>query len=196
MENNRLDQESYQDEALNIIEAVLFASGEPMPVDRLCKVLEADEKIIKDLCEKLSRRIEERGGALELVRMEDKYQLCTKAQYGGFIRAALDMRRSTPLSQAAMEVLAIIAYNEPVTKNLIESVRGVDCSGVVSSLLAKGLITEHGRLDIPGRPMLYKTSELFLRCFGISSIKDLPQLPGTGEDGQIEGQTLLIESEE
>ena len=185
-----------ENESLNIIEAVLFAGGEPTPVDRLCKVLETGESSVKALCGKLADRIAAQDGALELVRMEDKYQLCTKAEYGGFIRAALDMRRSTPLSQAAMETLAIVAYNEPVSKNLIENVRGVDCSGVVSSLLAKGLIAEHGRLDAPGRPMLYKTSELFLRCFGLLSIKELPRLPGEDADGQIEGQTILIENED
>ena len=127
------------------------------------------------------------GSALEIVRIEDKLQLCTKKEYAQYIRTALDMRRNAPLSQAAMEVLAIIAYNEPVTKNLVERVRGVDCSGVISSLMAKGLIEEKGRLDLPGRPMLYKTSELFLRCFGLTSLKQLPKLPDDSDD-QIDGQ--------
>ena len=172
---------------------MLFASGEPVSAERLARVLEIDEKRAEALCLALADRIAESEGALELVHLEDKFQICTKSEYGGFIRTALDMRRNTPLSQAALEVLAIIAYNEPVTKNLIESVRGVDCSGVVSSLLQKELIQEKGRLDIPGRPMLYETSELFLRCFGLSSIKNLPALPSERDSEQIEGQVSVDE---
>lgn len=172
---------------------MLFASGEPVSAERLAKVLEIDEKRAEELCLALADRMAESDGALELVRLEDKFQICTKAEYGGFIRTALDMRRNTPLSQAALEVLAIIAYNEPVTKNFIESIRSVDCSGVVSSLLQKGLIQEKGRLDIPGRPMLYETSELFLRCFGLSSIKNLPALPPERDPEQIEGQVSVEE---
>ena len=178
-------------ELLRAIEAVLFASGEPMSVDRLAQVLEIDEETAMNLVEKLADKIEESGSALQIVRMEDKYQLCTRSEYAGYIRSALELRRNTPLSPAAMEVLAIVAYTEPVTKNLIESVRGVDCSGVVSSLLVKGLIKECGRLDLPGRPMLYKTSDLFLRCFGIESLSQLPKLPGDAESEQIEGQSVV-----
>lgn len=178
-------------ELLRAIEAVLFASGEPIPVDRLAQVLEIDEETAVNLLGKLSDKIDESGSALQIVRMDDKYQLCTRSEYAPYIRSALELRRNTPLSQAAMEVLAIVAYNEPVTKNLIESVRGVDCSGVVSSLLAKGLIVECGRLDLPGRPMLYRTSELFLRCFGIESLNQLPKLPGDIDSEQIEGQSIV-----
>lgn len=178
-------------ELLRALEAVLFASGEPIPVDRLAQVLEIDEETTVNLIGKLSDKIDESGSALQIVRMDDKYQLCTRSEYASYIRSALELRRNTPLSQAAMEVLAIVAYNEPVTKNLIESVRGVDCSGVVSSLLAKGLIVECGRLDLPGRPMLYKTSELFLRCFGIESLNQLPKLPGDIDSEQIEGQSIV-----
>lgn len=178
-------------ELLRALEAVLFASGEPIPVDRLAQVLEIDEETAVNLIGKLSDKIDESGSALQIVRMDDKYQLCTRSEYASYIRSALELRRNTPLSQAAMEVLAIVAYNEPVTKNLIESVRGVDCSGVVSSLLAKGLIVECGRLDLPGRPMLYKTSELFLRCFGIESLNQLPKLPGDIDSEQIEGQSIV-----
>lgn len=178
-------------ELLRALEAVLFASGEPIPVDRLAQVLEIDEETAVNLIGKLSDKIDESGSALQIVRMDDKYQLCTRSEYAPYIRSALELRRNTPLSQAAMEVLAIVAYNEPVTKNLIESVRGVDCSGVVSSLLAKGLIVECGRLDLPGRPMLYKTSELFLRCFGIESLNQLPKLPGDIDSEQIEGQSIV-----
>ena len=175
------------DKICSAIEAVLFASGEPVAISRLAEVFDTDHDTMVGLCARLEDRIVASGSALEIVRIEDKLQLCTKKEYAQYIRTALDMRRNAPLSQAAMEVLAIIAYNEPVTKNLVERVRGVDCSGVISSLMAKGLIEEKGRLDLPGRPMLYKTSELFLRCFGLTSLKQLPKLPDDSDD-QIDGQ--------
>lgn len=170
---------------------MLFASGEPMQVSRIAHVLGIDEQTTDGLCRQLGDRIEQSGSSLELVHTDDKYQLCTKSQYASYIRDALELRRNTPLSQAAMEVLAIIAYNGPVTRNLIETVRGVDCSAVVSGLLAKGLIEERGRLDLPGRPMLYATSALFLRCFGLESLKQLPPLPAERDIDQIEGQTSV-----
>lgn len=175
-------------EIYRAIEALLFASGEPVSVGRIADVLELDEKSVTAFCLQLSDKLEETGSALEIVHMEDKFQLCTRAQYAPYIRSMLEMRRNTPLSQAAMEVLAIVAYNEPVTRNLVEQVRGVDCSGVISSLLAKGLIEEKGRLELPGRPMQYKTSDLFLRCFGMQSLAELPRLPGDKDDEQLEGQ--------
>lgn len=179
-------------EAIRTIEAVLFASGEPVALSRLSQVLDIDEDTVVALCNKLSDRMDEADSALVLVRTEDKFQICTRAEYAPYIRAALELRRNTPLSAAAMEVLAIIAYNEPVTRNLIERVRGVDCSGVISSLLSKGLIEEKGRLDLPGRPMQYQTSALFLRCFGIQSLSQLPKLPDDDDD-QIDGQMTVEE---
>jgi len=175
-------------EIYRAIEAMLFASGEPVSVGRFVEVLELDEKAVITFCLQLADKYEDMGSGLEIVRIEDKFQLCTKAQYAPYIRAMLELRRNTPLSQAAMEVLAIVAYNEPVTRNLIEQVRGVDCAGVISSLLSKGLIEEKGRLDLPGRPMQYKTTDLFLRCFGMQSLAELPRLPGDTDDEQIEGQ--------
>ena len=98
------------------------------------------------------------------------------------MRDALELKRNTPLSQAAMEVLAVVAYNQPVTKAFVEQVRGVDCSGVIGSLVQKGLLEERGRMELPGRPLLYGTTENFLRCFGLSSIGELPP-PPRGEEG-------------
>ena len=176
-------------EICRAIEAVLFASGEPVAVDKLGQVLDLDEETVTALCGKLADSLDDAGSSLEVVRTDDKFQLCTRSQYAPYIRAALEIKRNTPLSPAAMEVLAIIAYNEPVTRNLVERVRGVDCSGVISSLLQKGLIEEKGRLDLPGRPMQYKTSSLFLRCFGIESLDELPRLPDDKRDGdQLYGQ--------
>ena len=112
--------------------------------------------------------------------------MCTKSSYADYIRKALDIRRNTPLSQAAMETLAIVAYNQPVTRAFIDQVRGVDCGAVVQGLVAKNLVEEKGRLELPGRPLLYGTTPDFLRCFGLSSLEELPPLPQKEENGMQE----------
>ena len=129
------------------IEAVLFASGEPVAATRLAEVLELDLETAVRLADDWLQDVNTRGGGLLAVRLGDKYQLCTNKAYAGYVRRAMDIRRNTPLSQAAMEVLAIVAYNQPVTKAFIEQVRGVDCGAVVQGLAAKGLIEEKGRLE-------------------------------------------------
>ena len=116
--------------------------------------------------------------------------MCSNPQYAEYVRRILDMRRNTPLSQAGMEVLAIVAYNQPVTKAFVEQVRGVDCSGVLGSLTAKGLIEERGRLELPGRPLLYGTTPNFLRCLNISSLSELPPLE---KSRQTENETSEME---
>ena len=168
------------------IEAVLFASGEPVAATRLAEVLELDLETAVRLADDWLQDVNTRGGGLLAVRLGDKYQLCTNKTYAGYVRRAMDIRRNTPLSQAAMEVLAIVAYNQPVTKAFIEQVRGVDCGAVVQGLAAKGLIEEKGRLDLPGRPLLYGTTADFLRCFGVSTLDELPPLPQKEEDGMVE----------
>ena len=168
------------------IEAVLFASGEPGAATRLAEVLELDLETAVRLADDWLQDVNTRGGGLLAVRLGDKYQLCTNKTYAGYVRRAMDIRRNTPLSQAAMEVLAIVAYNQPVTKAFIEQVRGVDCGAVVQGLAAKGLIEEKGRLELPGRPLLYGTTADFLRCFGVSTLDELPPLPQKEEDGMVE----------
>ena len=168
------------------IEAVLFASGEPVAATRLAEVLELDLETAVRLADDWLQDVNTRGGGLLAVRLGDKYQLCTNKTYAGYVRRAMDIRRNTPLSQAAMEVLAIVAYNQPVTKAFIEQVRGVDCGAVVQGLPAKGLIEEKGRLELPGRPLLYGTTADFLRCFGVSTLDELPPLPQKEEDGMVE----------
>ncbi len=180
-------------ELRSAVEAILFACGEPVATDRLAEVLETDEQTIHYVCRELSEMLTDNGRGITLVKVDDRYQLCTVDKFAPQIRAMLDIRRNTPLSAAAMETLAVIAYNEPVTKNFIERVRGVDCSGVVSSLVVKGLIEECGRLEVPGRPMLYKTTLQFLRCFGLESLENLPALPGETASGEIEGQMSIEE---
>ncbi len=159
------------------IEAVLFASGEPIEVSRLAETLELDEETTKSFAEELMSEINSRKGGICMVRMDDSYQLCTNRDYADYVRHALEIRRNTPLSQAAMEVLAIVAYNQPVTRAYVEQVRGVDCSAVMQGLVTKGLIEEKGRLELPGRPLIYGTTVNFLRCFGVSSLEELPPLP-------------------
>ena len=168
------------------IEAVLFASREPVAATRLAEELEVDLETAVRLPDDRLQDVNTRGGGLLAVRLGDKYQLCTNKTYAGYVRRAMDIRRNTPLSQAAMEVLAIVAYNQPVTKAFIEQVRGVDCGAVVQGLAAKGLIEEKGRLELPGRPLLYGTTADFLRCFGVSTLDELPPLPQKEEDGMVE----------
>lgn len=168
-------------ELMPMLEAVLFAMGEPIEIERLCVALELDEIVVRDLLDKLQNKYEDESSGICLLRLENKYQLCTKKQYADKIRAVIEVKKNAPLSQAAFEVLAIIAYNQPVTKAYIESVRGVDCSAVISNLCGKSLIEEKGRLDLPGRPLIYGTTPEFLRCFCISSLDELPELPTSAE---------------
>ena len=158
------------------MEAILFASGEPVTVSRLADILDMDPETAVKLLERLAQTYEDRGSGLRIMRLQNSFQICTDPACAVFIQKALDLRRSTPLSQAAFEVLAVVAYNQPVSKAFIEQVRGVDCSGVVGSLVEKGLLEERGRLDAPGRPLLYGTTFHFLRCFGISSLEELPEI--------------------
>ncbi len=168
-------------ELMSMLEAVLFAMGEPIEIERLCVALELDEIVVRDILEKLQEKYEDESSGICLLRLENKYQLCTKKQYADKIRAVIEVKKNAPLSQAAFEVLAIIAYNQPVTKAYIESVRGVDCSAVISNLCGKSLVEEKGRLDLPGRPLIYGTTPEFLRCFCISSLDELPELPASAE---------------
>lgn len=172
------------------MEAVIFASGEPVAASRLAEVLDLDLETVIRLADDWMQDVNTRGGGLTAVRLDDSYQLCTNREYAGYVRQAMDIRRNTPLSQAAMEVLAIVAYNQPVTRAFIEQVRGVDCGAVVQGLAIKGLIEEKGRLELPGRPLLYGTTANFLRCFGISSLEQLPPLPQKDEEAAMVETTL------
>ena len=165
------------DEKISIIEAILFASGDPIEFDKLALGAGVDISDLHKLIPILNSNYRDRGSAFEVLRLEDSYQLATLEKYAPYIRAALESKRTAMLSPAAMETLTIIAYNQPVTRSFVEDVRGVDSSGVITNLLEKELIEEAGRLDVPGKPLTFKTTANFLRCFGLSSIKDLPPLP-------------------
>lgn len=164
-------------EMQSTLEAVLFAAGEPIELSRLAQALEVDELLLSQLLENLAAKYDEENAGICLLRLDDQYQLCSRREYADAVRKVLEVKRNAPLSQAAFEVLAIIAYNQPVTKSFIEQIRGVDCSAVLSSLLQKSLIEERGRLDLPGRPLIYGTTPDFLRVFCISSLDELPSLP-------------------
>ncbi len=177
------------------LEAMLFACGDPVEASRLADVLELDVESVTKMLSCLSDTYEERSSGLRLIRVDGKYQICTREEYGDDVRKLLEIKKNTPLSQAAFEVLAIIAYNKTVTKSFIEQIRGVDCSGSISNLVQKGLIEEKGRLDLPGRPLVYGTTDRFLRCFSLSSLDDLPDLPNHEEENKENGQTTLFDEE-
>lgn len=171
-------------------EAILFAGGEPVSLDRIAQVLGVRTPVIDSIVSALQEKYNTPASGIQLMRLGGSAQFCTNPAYVEPVREVLDLKRGTPLSQAAMEVLAVVAYNQPVTKAFVEQVRGVDCSGVLSSLMQKDLLEERGRLELPGRPLLYGTTETFLRCFQLSSIEDLPPPPQRGEEGlpEEEGQ--------
>ncbi len=167
----------------NAAEAVIFASGTPVELSKIAQGLNIGMLQAVSICDGLVEEYAKAQRGIRIVRLNDSYQMCTAEEYADDIRAVMDIKRNSPLSQAASEVLAIIAYNQPVTKAFIEQVRGVDCSGVVSSLIARQLIEEKGRLELPGRPLVYGTTEHFLLCFNISSLDELPPLPNEEEQG-------------
>lgn len=171
-----------QEILLGRIEAILFAAGEPLPLDRIAQVLGMRTYAIEELIDRLQEKYNTPESGIHLLRLENTAQFTTNPAYIEPVREVLELKRNTPLSQAAMEVLAVVAYNQPVTKAFVEQVRGVDCSGVIASLMQKELIEERGRLELPGRPLLYGTTETFLRCFQISSVDELPPPPNQNND--------------
>jgi segregation and condensation protein B len=172
---------------LSAAEAVLFAAGEPLELDRLAGALELEPEQIQELVGALSERLDRRDGGVCLLRLGDKVQLCTRPEYADVVRAALERGRTQPLTPAALEVLAVVSYHQPVTRAYIEQVRGVDCGHVISGLCQKRLLEERGRLDLPGRPLLYGTTEEFLKCFCMESLEELPQLPEADTHLEREG---------
>ena len=165
------------DEMQAAVEAILFASGDPIEYEKIAEALEIEPDYALNLLMNLGAQLDERGSGICLVRMDNRFQLCTRSEYSDKVRAVLEIKKNSPLSNAAFEVLAVVAYNQPVTKSFVEQVRGVDCSGVMATLCQKGLIEEKGRLDLPGRPLLYGTTPEFLKCFSVSSLDELPELP-------------------
>lgn len=159
------------------VEAILFAAGEPLEPDKIAASLLIDKEMAVKIIRRLADDYEEGQRGICILELDGKYQMTTRLQYARQIRQALEIKRNTPLSPAAFEVLAVVAYNQPVTKAFADQVRGVDCGGVINSLCQKGLIEEKGRLELPGRPLVYGTTDAFLRCFCLRSLEELPPLP-------------------
>lgn len=174
-------------EICSAIESVLFANGSPLSAEKIAEAIGIDKNTVIKLTNNLiDRYIEEKRG-IRIIKFEnDRYQMCSNPDNAEYIRNIMAIKKNSPLSSASMEVLAVIAYNQPVTKAFVEQIRGVDCSGIISNLMSKALIEEKGRLELPGRPLLYGTTDNFLRCFNISSIEDLPPLPQNKENKKDE----------
>lgn len=168
------------------IEGILFAAGDPIPVERLCLALGQDQETVDGACQRIADEYSFERRGIRLVRLENSWQMCSAPEQAAYIRKVLENRKPARLSQPALEVLAIVAYFQPVTRAYIEQVRGVDSSYTVGLLLERELIQEAGRLAVPGRPMQFRTTQNFLRSFGLASLDDLPELAcTTREDAQI-----------
>ena len=167
------------------VEGILFASGEPVHIDRICLAAELDRPTAELVLQKLMDYYSFGRRGMRLLRLEDSWQLCSAPEYADVIRRAFEIRKPAKLSQPALEVLTIIAYYQPTTRAYVDQIRGVDSSYTVGLLLDRHLIEEYGRLQVPGRPRLYRTTKAFLRAFHLNSLEDLPEMPGMEADGQL-----------
>ena len=167
------------------VEGILFASGEPVHIDRICLAAELDRPTAELVLQKLMDYYSFERRGMRLLRLEDSWQLCSAPEYADVIRRACEIRKPAKLSQPALEVLTIIAYYQPTTRAYVDQIRGVDSSYTVGLLLDRHLIEECGRLQVPGRPRLYRTTKAFLRAFHLNSLEDLPEMPGMEADGQL-----------
>ena len=167
------------------VEGILFASGEPVNIDRICLAAELDRPTAELVLQKLMDYYSFERRGMRLLRLEDSWQLCSAPEYADVIRRAFEIRKPAKLSQPALEGLTIIAYYQPTTRAYVDQIRGVDSSYTVGLLLDRHLIEECGRLQVPGRPRLYRTTKAFLRAFHLNSLEDLPEMPGMEADGQL-----------
>lgn len=167
------------------IEGILFASGEPVHIDRICVAMDMDRPTVELVLRRLADHYSYEHRGVRLLRMEDTYQMCSAPDYADYIRKAFEIRKPAKLSQPALEVLTIIAYYQPTTRAYVDQIRGVDSSYTVGLLLDRHLIEECGRLQVPGRPHLYRTTKAFLRAFHLNSLDELPEMPGLEADGQM-----------
>ena len=183
-------------EKLGAIEAILFASGEPVEIYRLSQASGVDTAALQSMIKLLNERYDDCGSGICIKKLENSYQMCTRTEFAPQIKLAMETKKSAPLSNAAMEALTVIAYNQPVSKGFVESVRGIDSSSVINNLVEKGLVEEAGRLDVPGKPIVYRTTAVFLRSFGLNSLAELPPLPGHSEQASLEEMELSDDSDE
>ena len=187
-----------QSKIKGIIEAILFAAGREVKINELMSALELSSEEIINSVESLKLDYERENRGLSIINLNDSYQLCTKKEYYEYIYPIFDKRSKPSLSQAALETLAIIAYNPRITRAEIEAIRGVSADACVYKLLEFGLVEEAGKTDLPGKPMSYKTTEEFLKMFGYTALKDLPELPRYKLDSnqQIVIDDLMEEKED
>jgi segregation and condensation protein B len=167
------------------IEAILFASGEPIAVDRICVAMEMDRPTVEQVLQKLMDYYAYERRGIRLLHIEDSWQLCSSPDHADVIRKAFEIRKPAKLSQPALEVLTIIAYYQPTTRAYVDQIRGVDSAYTMGLLQERKLIEECGRLQVPGRPHLYRTTKQFLRAFHLTSLDDLPEMPDLGGEGQM-----------
>ncbi len=176
------------------LEAILFAAGDSVPAARLSLILNVDEEEIFRLGSELAEKYEREQRGIRVLRLGAKLQMCSAPEYAPFISKTLEQRKPPMLSQPALETLAVVAYFQPVTRAYIDQVRGVDSSYTVSVLAERGLIEVCGRLEVPGRPSVFRTTEVFLRTMGISELSQLPPLPDlTGGEGVEKLQSAIDE---
>ena len=167
------------------VEAILFASGEPVRMDRICTALGIDRPAAEQVLQKLMDYYAYERRGIRLLKIEDSWQLCSAPDYAEYIRRAFEIRKPAKLSQPALEVLTIIAYYQPTTRAFVDQIRGVDSAYTMGLLQERKLIEECGRLQVPGRPHLYRTTKQFLRAFHLTSLEDLPEMPDLGGEGQM-----------
>lgn len=183
-----------EERLISAAEAILFVAGEPVETTRLAQTLCILDRDVEPLMNRLETRYEETDSAIRVLRLGTMWQLGTREEFAPIIRTAMEKKRMQPLSNAAMEALTIIAYNQPASKGFVERVRGIDSSSVINSLVDKGLLEEAGRIDVPGHPIGYQTTPLFLRAFGLESLMDLPE-PRKKEEEQFAGELAAFGEE-
>ncbi len=181
---------------LCLLEGLLFAAGDSVPTEQLAEIMELSEQEVDNVVERLNEYYRTNGRGLTVIQLEDSYQLCTNESIFPYIQKLKEPKRKQNLSPAALETLAVVAYHQPVTRSSIEFIRGVNSDGPVNKLIERGLIEENGRLDAPGRPILYVTTQEFLRSFGLSSLSGLPDPEPLSIKEEEAGETMDIPEEE
>lgn len=166
----------------SVLESILFAAGEPVAAERLCRGLDVDRDALDGAIQRLMDRYSFERRGVRIVRLDASYQMCSAPEYADYVHRILESRKPAKLSQPALEVLAVIAYYQPVTRAYVDQVRGVDSSYTLGLLLERELIEECGRLAVPGRPILYRTTGVFLRSFGLADLEELPPLPEASKE--------------
>lgn len=180
-------------ELFPVIEAVLFAAGYPVSYEKLAELTDSEESLVREAVACLVDKYRDGAFGIQIVTFDTECQMCTKEMYESYVREALGIKQGGKLSNSSLEVLAIVAYHQPVTRSQIEHIRGVDSSYAVNSLVMKKLIEEKGRLDVPGRPVLFGTTADFLRCFGFTSLGDLPDASTFLDDAQMTFEEAMQE---